>query len=100
MTYARRTDANQKEIVKTFRDAGAYVIDLSRVGKGCPDLCVGFGGLTILVEVKSGEKAKFTEDQLFFLQGWQGDTVVRINDVLGAQELINLINAETDTDIQ
>ena len=100
MTYARRTDANQKEIVKTFRDAGAYVIDLSRVGKGCPDLCVGFGGLTILVEVKSGEKAKFTEDQLFFLQGWSGGTVVRINDVLGAQELINLINAETDTELQ
>ena len=63
MTYARRTDANQKEIVKTFRDAGAYVIDLSRVGKGCPDLCVGFGGLTILVEVKSGEKAKFRSEE-------------------------------------
>ena len=100
MTYARRTDSNQKEVVKAFRDAGAYVIDLSRVGKGCPDLCVGFGGLTILVEVKSSEKAKFTEDQLFFLQGWQGGTVVRINDVSGAQELINLINAETNTDIQ
>ena len=94
MTYAKRTDQNQKEIVKIFRDAGAYVIDLSRVGKGCPDLCVGYGGLTVLVEVKNGEKAKFTEDQLFFLESWQGGAVVRINDAEGAHTLLKLISSE------
>jgi Holliday junction resolvase len=100
MTYARRTDANHKDITKVFRDAGAYVIDLSRVGKGCPDLCIGYGGLTVLVEIKSSEKAKYTEDQEFFLQGWQGGAVCRINDIQGAQTLIGLIDAESSASDQ
>ena len=40
MAYAKRTDANQAEIVKTLRQAGADVYDLSKVGKGIPDLLV------------------------------------------------------------
>lgn len=100
MTYARRTDANHKDITKFFRDCGAYVIDLSRVGKGCPDLCIGYGGLTVLVEIKSSEKAKYTEDQEFFLQGWQGGAVCRIHDIEGAQTLIGLIDANSEATTQ
>ena len=68
MTYAKRVDVNQKEIVKTLRDFGASVVDLSKVGHGVPDLLVGYAGLTILVEVKSSEKATFTDAQLEFMK--------------------------------
>lgn len=97
MTYAKRVDANQKEIVKTLRDLGASVVDLSKVGHGVPDLAIGYAGLTVFVEVKSSEKATFTDDQLEFMKRWNGGAIVRINDVEGAQRLIKLIDAETDT---
>ena len=100
MTYAKRVDVNQKEIVKALRDCGASVVDLSKVGHGVPDLLVGYSGLTVLVEVKSSEKAKFTDDQLEFMKRWYGGALVRINDVEGAIRLVNLIDAETDTDDQ
>ena len=100
MTYAKRVDVNQKDIVKALRDCGASVVDLSKVGHGIPDLLVGYAGLTVLVEVKSSEKAKFTDDQLEFMKRWYGGALIRINDVEGALRLIQLINAETDTDDQ
>lgn len=100
MTYAKRVDVNQKEIVKVLRDCGASVVDLSAVGHGVPDLAIGYAGLTVFVEVKSSEKAKFTDAQLEFMKRWHGGAIVRINDVDGALRLIQLINAETDTDDQ
>lgn len=41
---AKRTDGNQAEIVRALRSAGATVQTLHTVGKGCPDLVVGFRG--------------------------------------------------------
>ena len=38
MAYAKRTDANQTEIVETLRKAGADVYILSMVGKGIQSL--------------------------------------------------------------
>ena len=50
---ARRTDANQPEIVQALRDAGREVQDLHEVGHGCPDLLVLCpSGRWVLLEVK------------------------------------------------
>lgn len=38
MTYARKVDKSQAEIVKALRAVGISVMDLSRVGHGRPDL--------------------------------------------------------------
>jgi hypothetical protein len=38
--YAKRTDANQQEIVDLFRALGCNVYDASRLGGGFPDLIV------------------------------------------------------------
>jgi hypothetical protein len=58
MRRAARVDANHAEIVAAFRKCGCQVLDLSRVGGGCPDLLVrtNFGAL-ILIEVKDGSKS-------------------------------------------
>ena len=67
----KRTDNNQKKIVIFMRKLGATVLDLSGVGKGCPDLLVAFKGLLYLVEVKNPErKWKYTEDQEVFHKVW------------------------------
>jgi len=62
MSRAKKVDANQAEIVQTFRDLGARVADTSGAGDGFPDLVVQYREpmrgrlLTHLVEVKDGNK--------------------------------------------
>jgi len=90
MAYAKRTDANQAEIVKTLRQAGADVYDLSKVGKGIPDLLVTFNGETILMEVKM-PKGKFTPDQLKFIANWKGGPLSRVDSPESALRVIGLI---------
>ena len=50
---------------------GATVQILSAVGKGCPDLLVGYKGMNILLEVKTGN-GKLTPDQITWPGGWDG----------------------------
>ena len=94
MTYAKRVDLNHTEIVNKFRELGASVFDLSAVGRGCPDIMVGYNGQTVLVEIKSGEKKKYTEAQLKFINEWKGSTVNRINDLEGAIRLIKILDLQ------
>lgn len=55
-----------------LRQCGACVLDLSRVGQGCPDLLVGYRGVNILVEAKTA-KGELTKCQHDFLQLWRGE---------------------------
>ena len=86
--YAKRTDVNQKEIVKALRDMGATVFDTSSVGKGYPDLNVFYKGNTILVEIKRDANARLTVHQIAFWDKWQGGKLVRINNVKEAIALL------------
>lgn len=73
----KRTDENQRKIVAALRAVGASVQDLSRVGKGCPDLLVGFRGRNYLLEVKNPERRwKLTDDQVMWHRYWNGKAVV------------------------
>ena len=71
---AARIDANQTRIVRALRDIGAVVHSLAGVGSGCPDLLVGFRGVTFLLEVKDGSKPlserKLTPDQGRWHEEW------------------------------
>jgi len=91
MAYAKRTDANQAEIVKTLREAGADVYILSMVGKGLPDILVTYGGETILMEIKRDAKAKFTAEQLKFIANWKGGPLSRVDSPESALRVIGLI---------
>jgi len=92
MTFSKRTDKNQQEIIDAMRKMGATVMDLSRVGKGCPDLLVGINNKTALVEVKSSAKAKYTPHQEKWLQAWNGGTVARIDSIDSAIQLIKILS--------
>ena len=94
MAYAKRVDSNHSDIVKTLRDLGCSVFDTSRVAGGFPDLVVGRNNKTVLVEVKSGEKSKFTPAQELFMMNWRGSTVVRIDSVDSAIRLVKLLDAQ------
>lgn len=83
----KRTDANQREIVAALRAAGASVQSLHTIGKGCPDLLIGYRGRNILLEVKSGPY-KISESQTQWWIAWRGQ-VRRIYTVGQALEMLN-----------
>ena len=70
---AARADANQPEIVQAYRDAGATVTSLHRVGMGCPDLLVGHRGQNHLVEVKDGAKPPSARVLTPSQEDWHGN---------------------------
>ena len=72
---AAKTDANQKAIVAVLRKAGASVQILSIVGRGFPDLLVGYRGINYLMEVKS-LKGKLNNLQLDWMGKWRGQKCI------------------------
>ena len=86
MRYAARVDANQAEIVKALRDAGAYVWII-----GLPvDLLVGYNGHSFLVEIKDGPKKRLTKLQQDFFENWAGGTLARIDGPEAALRMIGV----------
>ena len=71
-----KRDANHGEIVAVLKAYGFSVYDAAHAGGSFPDLVVGFGGQTYLVEVKSSEKAPLTPGQVEFARTWRGSPVV------------------------
>jgi len=91
MRYANRIDANQGRIVEALRGAGAYVRIVTQ-GDGIPDLLVGYKGVTILMEVKDGDKVpsarKLTDAEQKFFNEWDGGMLVVVNSVQEALETL------------
>ena len=74
-------DANQKAIVAACRAMGATVLHTHQLGKGAPDLIVGFKGREYLLECKDGSKPpsarRLTPDEETWHRQWRG-SVVRV----------------------
>lgn len=64
------------------------------VGKGFPDVVIGYKGLNYLVEIKDGKKSKsqkkLTIDEIKFHESWNGQIIVveNIDDVLRMLKII------------
>jgi hypothetical protein len=94
MSFAKKVDKNQNEVVKTLRDFGADVHLLHMVGSGIPDLLVAYEGQTILMEVKDGADKKFTPDQIKFIAGWKGGHLYRVNSSEEALDVLKSLKLE------
>lgn len=77
---AARTDDNQTELVGILRSLGMCVEITSAAHGGMTDLVVGYGGITVLVEVKDGNKPpsdrKLTPAQTRFHERFHGAITV------------------------
>ncbi len=71
----KKVDSNQTRVVKALRELGATVQHLHAVGKGCPDIVVGYKNRNYLLEIKDGEK-KLTPDQVIWHYDWRGQVEV------------------------
>ena len=95
MRRAAKVDANQDQIVTALRAAGATVQSLAAVGKGVPDLLVGFQSQTLLLEVKDGNKPpsqrKLTEDQLKWHGAWKGGPLAVVDSPDAALRMLGVL---------
>ena len=73
--YAAKVDANQKSIVAALRKAGATVQHLHAVGKGCPDLLVGYKCENYLIECKLPGKNP-NKLQKEWHSAWKGNSFI------------------------
>jgi hypothetical protein len=77
---AKRIDANQPTIVRALREIGASVQSLADLGKGVPDIAVGYRGKNYLFEIKDWKqppsKRRLTPDEKKWHQVWQGQVHV------------------------
>jgi len=80
MRRKARVDANQKEIVKKLRELEISVLHTHQLGKGAPDLILGYRNENFLIELKDGNKTKsqqkLTPDEVEFQSKWQGNYAV------------------------
>jgi hypothetical protein len=93
--YACKKDANHNEIVEAMTKAGAYVLDMSHVGRGFPDLIVGFQNMTILMEIKNPKtnygKKGLNKNQLKWKEQWTGGTYCVVDSVEAALRMIGVV---------
>jgi hypothetical protein len=80
MRKKARVDANQKEIVQQLRKLDVSVLHTHQLGKGAPDLILGYRNENFLIELKDGTKTKsqqkLTPDELEFQSKWMGNYAV------------------------
>lgn len=92
----KKVDSNQTRVVKALRDLGATVQHLHAVGKGCPDLLVGYKGSNYLLEVKDGGKPesqrKLTPDQVIWHYDWKGQVAIVTNPQEAIDKILSMAN--------
>jgi hypothetical protein len=86
-THISRVDADQPKIVEELRSSHFSVQPIHQIGKGTPDILVGFSGMNFLFEIK-GKGGKLTPDEEVWHSNWRGDVMVIHN----AQEAIEHID--------
>ena len=97
MRHRGRIDKTQAEIVSALRSVGASVHSLADVGKGVPDLLVGFRNVTLLFEVKGIASIKrhppdgLLPDQRAWHAKWSGSRVHIVHDTTDALEALGVI---------
>lgn len=90
----RKVDANQKQIVDALRKiSGVTVFSTHTIGKGVPDIVVGYCGVNYLFEIKDGSKPpsqqKLTPMEETFFDTWKGQVklVSCLDDILNEMRL-------------
>ncbi len=77
---AARTDGNHTAVVSALAAAGMKPVSTAAMGKGFPDVAVGFRGINVFLEIKDGEKIaskkQLTVKEREFHDTWPGQIAV------------------------
>jgi len=76
MRRKAKVDSNQPEITAALRKIGCSVTPTHTIGKGFPDLAVGFRGRNYFFEIKDGSlspsRRSLTKDEADWHESWRG----------------------------
>jgi hypothetical protein len=93
MRHRAASDGNQPAIVAALRAVGASVATCHAVGKGFPDLAVGYEGRNWFLEIKDPSQPKhrheLTPAQVEFHAAWRG----QIAKVFTVKDALTVIGA-------
>lgn len=95
MRRAAKKDANHNDLARVMEQAGALVVDTSRLGAGFPDALIGYRGQTGLVEFKT-KGGKLTDDQIKFWDKWTGGPIAQVRDAEGALRFLKMLEKACD----
>ena len=94
MRRAARIDGNQNQVVKELRQMGCSVAISSAIGKGFPDIVVGYNGRNYLLELKDPAQPpsarKLTPDEKVWHDKWRGSVHI----ILTAQEAMDMMTLD------
>ena len=92
-------DLLRAELIAAFDAAGATVVSLADVGRGCPDLLVGYRGRTALCETQApGADAKLETDRLAWYESWRGGTVTVLQSTADVARVLRSLMENTVSD--
>ncbi len=95
----RRVDANHAEIVAALRKCGCSVLDLSHVGRGCPDILVSRNSQHMcLMEIKSG-RGKLNKRQQEWIAEWSGPKIHVVYSVQEALEAVGILHTNASAQL-
>ena len=98
MRFRAKVDANQSTIVAHLRRAGCTVQSLAAVGKGCPDILVGYQGYNFTFEVKDGDlppsHRRLTSHESQWHAMWKG----QVGTILTADEALTFMRKAVEED--
>lgn len=88
MRYSARLDNNHREIVNALIDFGVSVLECHTIGRGFPDLIIGYCGITTLMEIKNPKtqygRAGLNKNQRKWQENWKGGPIAVVYDIDGA----------------
>ena len=93
----RRVDKNQVEIVKVLRQMGASVLHTHELGRGAPDISVGYRKRNYFVEIKDGaqppSRQVLTPDEQQWHDDWRGHVTI-IRSVAEAVQFMHMLASD------
>ena len=84
-----KVDSNHGEIAEAFGKLGCSFLSLAPLGDGAPDAVIGYAGLSVLVEIKSG-RGTLNEKQKGFWSTWKGG-IKLVRDLDGVLETVAML---------
>lgn len=93
MSYARRVDANQADVVKALRKIGATVTHIHPLGHGVPDLLVSFRNSWYVMEIKDGSKPPSARELTPDERAWIAEQKALVAIINSPEEAVRFITA-------
>jgi hypothetical protein len=92
LTLIRKTDHNHAKIISQCRTIPALsIFSTHTLGKGFPDIVIGYNGCNYLFEIKDGNKpksqTKLTPHEETFHSTWKG----QVHIIYNIEDILNII---------